>query len=255
MPSEKFLSEFLDFSKKIPLFKDGEMVYLIFTVIYEKEKPGSRSLMVVSYRNPEEEVELVIQSPKENIMEKMNLKKLKTTKIEDRKFYIGYVPEPRAFITLDGKSYTYLNDKVWTVIAENKDAIKSLEFKTPLKFDKDILNYAKIFKEDLNGFSLCMLQWNKFDSSDRSQMIFSNPEKKTEMWAEILKDDREALQSFQKDIKNKKKLDKFSYEVELEGKKVLLSVIDKERILVSKCLKGKKELLKDFTRTILKKLR
>ncbi|MCK4335391.1 MAG: hypothetical protein KAW40_01560 [Candidatus Aenigmarchaeota archaeon] len=253
--SEEFVNSFAEFVNKIPSVRGGEILSLTFSIIHEKEKPGQRNVLVANYKTPKAQIEIFVQSPKEIALEGVDEKKLRSMDIGGKKFYTNYNPNLDDFIVIKGDFYTTVNDEVLTVLSPDKNILKSVESDKPAKFQKDLLSYAKKFVKDIDGFDLCMINWNKEDIRVVSRMIFFNVENQTEIIVDVFKGDKEATEILWEDIKGKKKLDGTLYMGKRDKEHVVCSTLDDNRVLVAKCTKGKDEFLPKVTRKVVKAIR
>lgn len=250
--SEDFVNSFAEFASKIPSVKDGELVSLTFSIIHEKEKPGQKNVLVAGYEIPEGRIEIFLQSPKEIALQGIDQKKLRSANIGGKKFYTNYSPDLKNFFTVEGDFYSIINDEVLTVLSPDKDFLKSVEPDKSFKFQKYLLSHVKKFVKDIDGFSLCMINWNKEDLMERSRMIFFSLENQTEIAVDLIKGDKETIEYIFEDIKGKKKLDGTLYKGRMNKEDVVCSRLDDSRLLVVKCTKGKKEFLPKVTKQVLK---
>lgn len=253
--SEEFVNNFTEFANKIPTVKEGEIVSLTFSIIYGKGKPGQRNVLVAGYETPEKRIEIFVQSPKEIALEGVDEKKLRSVNIDGKKFYTNYNPRLENFAITEGDFYTIINDEVLTVLSPDKNLLKSVKPDKHLKFQKDLLSYSKKFVKDIDSFILCMINWNKEDIMERSRMVFFSLENKTEILVDVLKADKEEIETLWEDIKGKKKLEGTLYTGKMDKEDVVCSTLDDNRVLVAKCTKGKSEFLPKVTRQVIKAIK
>lgn len=249
--SEEFVKSFIEFANKIPYVKKGEIVSLTFSIIYEKEKPGKRNVLVTSYEIPEALIEIIVQSPKEIVFEGVDQKKLRSMKISGKKFYTNYKPNLDNFITVEGNFYTIAGNEILTVVSHKKNFLKLIEPEKKMKFQKDLLMYAKKLLKDVDGFSLCMVNWVKEDMWDVSRMVFFNAENHTEILVDVFKGEKETMKFLWKEIEDKKKLRGSLYSGKCNDEKVLCSIFDDKRFMIAKCTKEKKDLLTEIVPKIM----
>ena len=253
--SEEFVNSFAEFVNKIPSVRGGEILSLTFSIIHEKEKPGQRNVLVANYKTPKAQIEIFVQSPKEIALEGVDKKKLRSVNIDGKKFYTNYNPNLDDFVIVKGDFYTTVNDEVLTVLLPDKNILKSVKPDKPLKFQKDLLSYAKKFVNDIDNFTLCMVSWSKEDMMEKSRMIFFNLENQTEIVVDVFNGDKEATEILWENIKGKKKLDGTLYMGKRDKEHVVCSTLDDNRVLVAKCTKGKDEFLPKVTRKVVKAIR
>lgn len=254
--SEEFVKSFIKFANKIPSVKDGKIVSLTFSIIYEKGKPGKRKVLATSYETPEASMEVFVQSPKEVVLEGVDQKKLHSMNIGGKKFYTDYDPNLDNFATMDGNFYTIVKeDEVLTVLSHEKDFLKLIKSEKKMKFNKDLLSYAKKFLKGVDGFSLCMVNWTKEDMIDRSRMIFFNAENQTEIFVEVFKGEKEIMENIWGKIERKKKTEGILYTGKYNDENVLCSTLDEKRIMIAKCTKGNKNFLAEITPKLVKMIR
>lgn len=250
--SEEFINNFMEFTNKIRSVKEGEIVYLTFSIVHGKEKPGQRNVLVVTYEIRGARMQVFIQSPKDIVLEGVDEKKLHSMEIGGKKFYTNYNPGLDDFVIVEGDFYTIMNDEVLTVVSPDKNLLKLVEPDKSVKFQKDLLSYAKKFVQDVGGFTLCMVSWSKEDALERSRMVFFSMGDQTEVMADVIEGKKEATKILWEDIKNKKKLEGAFYTGKLDDEDVVCCHLDKNRVLVTKCTKGKSELLPKITSKVAK---
>jgi len=253
--SEEFVNIFMEFANKIPSVKGGEIVSLTFSIIYEKDKPGQRNVLVTVYEIQETRIEIFVQSPKEIAFEGVDEKKLRSANIGGKKFYTNYKPNLDNFVITEGDFYTIVNDEVLTVLSPDKNLLKSVKPEKPVKFRKDLLSYSKKFVKDIDGFHLCMVSWNKEDTRERSRMIFFSVADQTEIIVDVLKADKKGMETLWKDIKGKEKLDETVHRGKLDDENVVCCHLDDNRVLVAKCTKGSDKFLPKLTRQVVKAIK
>lgn len=253
--SEEFVNSFTEFANKIPSVKEGEMVFLTFSIIYEKGKPSKRNVLVAGYETQEKRIGIFVQSPKEIVLEGVDEKKLRHVNINGKRFYTNYNPGLKKFFMAEGDFYTTIEDEVLTILSPDKNLLKSVNPEKPLKFQKDLLSYAKKFAKDIDGFILCMVNWSKDGMVERSRMIFFNVENQTEIVVDVVKGDKETMGFFWEDIKGKKKLEGTLYKGKVGKEDVVCSILDDKRVLVTKCTKGKDKFLTKVTRQVIKAIK
>lgn len=253
--SEEFVNSFMEFANKTPSVKEGEIVSLTFSIIHGKEKPGQRNVLVTVYETSGTRIEIFVQSPKEIALEGVDKKKLRSANIGGKKFYTDYNPDLDDFVIVEGDFYTTVNDEILTVLSPDKNILKSVKPDKPLKFQKDLLSYAKKFVNDIDNFTLCMVNWDKEDIMEKSRMIFFNLENQTEIVVDVFNGDKEATEVFWEGIKGNKKLEGGLYTGRMDEEDVVCSILDDKRVLVAKCTKGKDELLLKLTRQVIKAIK
>jgi len=254
--SNGFIKNFIEFTNKIPSVEGGKFGSLTFSIIHEKEKPGKKNMLVLDYEVRGSQIQVFIQSPKGVVFEGVNEKKLRLVNIGGKKFYTNYKPNLKDFVAVKGNFYTIVNDEVITILSPNEDMLKLVETGKTLKFEKDLVKYAKKFTDSIDGFDLCMVNWKMdTDSRDISRMIFFNVEHKTEIVVDIFEGHKEAIEILWKEIEGKKKLSGSLYLGKHDKEKVLCSVLDKQRVMIARCTKGKKDLFTKITQKIVEMLK
>ena len=253
--SEEFVNSFTEFANKIPSVKGWEMVSLTFSIIYEKEKPGQKNVLVAGYEALEKRIEIFIQSPKEIALEGMDEKKLRSANIGGKRFYTNYDPGLKDFVMTKGDFYTMVNDEVLTVLSPDKNLLKSVNPGKPLKFRKDLLSYAKKFVNDIDGFHLCMTNWSKENFMDRSRMVFFNTGNQTEIVVDVVKGDKEAIKILREDVRGKKKLEGTVYNGKMDKEDVVCSALGDNRFLVARCTRGEDKFLPKVVRQVVRAIK
>jgi len=248
--SEEFVKNFMEFANKTPSVKEGEIVSLTFSIIHGKEKPSQRNVLVTVYETPGARIEIFVQSPKKIALKGVDEKKLRFANIGGKKFYTSYNPNLDDFVIIEGDFYTIVNDEVLTILSPDKNILKSVKPDKTLKFQKDLLSYAKKFVNDIDNFTLCMVSWSKEDMMEKSRMIFFNLENQTEIVVDVFNGDKEATEIFWRDIKGRKKLEGGLHTGRMDKENVVCSTLDDKRVIVAKCTKGKDELLPKLTRQV-----
>ena len=242
--SEEFVNNLMEFSNKIPSVKGEGIVFLTFSIIHEKGKPGQRNVLVARYKTLNTKIEIYLQSPKAIALHGVDEKELLSANINGKKFYTNYTPDLKNFVSNDGNFYTIINgDEILTILTTDKNFLKLVEPQKPVKFQYDILSYAKKFIKDIDGFALRMVSWNKDGMMDRSRLIFSSADIQTEIAVDVFKADKNEIETLYGNIKNKNKLNEMLYTVKLKEEDVVFCRLDDKRILAAKCTKGNKELL------------
>ena len=254
--SNEFIKNFIEFTNKIPSVEEGEFGSLTFSIMHEKEKPGKRNMLALNYEVRGSRIQIFVQSPKGVVFEGVNEKKLRSVNIGGKKFYTNYNPNLKDFVTVKGNFYTIVNDEVITILSPNKDILKLVETGKTLKFEKDLAKYAKKFTDNIDGFDLCMVNW-KMDTDlwDISRMIFFNVKHRTEIVVDIFEGDKEAIEILWEEIEGKKKLSGSLYLGKHDEEKVLCCLLDKKRVMIARCTKGKKDLFTKVTQKIVEMLK
>jgi hypothetical protein len=248
--SKEFINNFIEFSNKIPHVDKGKIVYLTFSIIHKKGKPGKRNVLVAGYETPEALIEIFVQSPKEIALEGVDEKKLRQIKIGKEKFYTNYNPHLENFVGFRGDFYTVIKNEVLTVLSPNKNILKSVNTDKTEKFQNDLFAYTKKFLNGVEGFDICMVNWKRDDIRDVSRMIFFNVDNQTEIIVDIFKGAKRAMEILWHEIEDKKKISGTIYSGKYSDEDVLCSILDNKRVIIAKCSRGKK----DFLRKIIHKI-
>jgi hypothetical protein len=237
--TEEFVKNLLDFAKSVPSVRDGALNFMTFSIIYEKEKPGHKNVLLVRYQMDDGQVEILVQSPKETVLGDAGEKELKSVTHDGKKFFTNFDPKLEGFFLEKADFYTTINgDEVITIRAKDSRQLKLVDLHNRMKFDQDILAYAGKFSKEFNGFELCMTNWSRQGKTDKSRMIFLNTADQSVISAEIVKDRKAETDSFLDAIVEKKKLEGDLFLGKMEGHEIVFTRLDENRIFMARTIEG-----------------
>ncbi|NIO20156.1 MAG: hypothetical protein GTN76_05275 [Candidatus Aenigmarchaeota archaeon] len=260
-----FSAEFFNSMKKIPFIEDAEPVSIAFSIIYPRHQSGEpkNTIMIKYQKNNLEELKLLIQSPKNALLRDIDLSTLRSTRIGGKKIYRDYNNSFSDFLPrnllyqFSYDLYTLVTDEdVITMATYRKENIKSFRTNRFIKFKHKILEYVKKLPDKINDFEKCSVVFNKEIYKEHLTMLFLNIEQKTEIMTEIFEDEENTIRELASDaIVSKKKIDNFLTEGNTGKGDIIFYKLNKNRLLVTRCVKGNKNLLISFTKELIQKLK
>lgn len=257
-----FYSEFSNSIKKIPMVEDAEPVVLNFSIIYPKvsdEKRGSKNILVVKYIKKQiGEIDLLIQSPKEEVLKDINLSDFKSVKISGKSVYKGYDPKIPFFSTSDSMNlYTIITNKnLITIPTYDRKDIELINTNNFVKLKNKILEYVFKIPDVVDDFLKCFVKFDTRIYGGHLSIIFLNPMLKTQIIMDIFEDEEKILDELINNvIVHKKKISNLLTKGKIGDRDFIFYRISKKRILVVRKMTRGKKSLTDFTKKIVQKIK
>ncbi len=251
--TEDFHDKFLEHLKNISYVQGLKPISVTFTILYSKSGGQARDITIVKYGNFEKQIELLIQSPKEAVLEKVDVSKLKSINIGKKKFYTDYDPKI-SFYNRDKRDvYTVFNEKTLSITCDNKNDTNLIKPEKTVEFESDIPGYVEKLKV-IKDFDMCFAQTSKEFNQDFSHLVFNNMEQKTEISLDIYRDEKEKIEELIDRIENKKKVNKQFTKGKIGDEFIIFSKLDENRLVVFHLHKGKEESVQDFAKEVVSKI-
>ncbi len=260
--SNYFSVGFLDPIKKIPFIEGAKPVSFIFKLSYPEDrfaKPKNELIVKYQKNNTLNYIEILIHSPKNEVLKYSNLASSKSILIGGKNVYKDYDPKSVFFPSYSPCDlYTLItNEDVITIATNDQEDIKSIKTNRFIKLKSKAMNYANRIPDEVDDFTKLYIKFNKEIHKGRLLIVFSNSGKKTtEIRVHIFEDEKEIIEEMVNDIIIcKKKINNLLMWGKVVGKDLIFYRLDDNGILVTRCTRGDKSLLTDFTKKIVQKIK
>lgn len=261
MMEKKFSKELLKSIDKVPVIDNVFFLSFMFSIIYPREKPGKpKNVLTARYEAKKDflEIELLIQSPRDEALKKSDLADFKSVIINGNKFYIGYKPDIEFFPGNKAlKLYTtVIGEDVVTFAVKGIDDLKKAKTGETMRIRSKIIRATCDIPDRIGDFVKCNLIFNRSKYKGHIYIMFLNTKKKTKINMEMFEDENELVGEIIRDvIRNKKRVYGPISEGKVAGQKILFYRTKNDLLLTSRLTGKDEQLIKKFMRKLVKYLK